>query len=90
MIVIKYVLRIELRMSPDELREGDDAIHGEEAYVFGLPLTSDNQANPPVPPPAPSQHLENGGIGAARESDTDSAETRDPNLNLGISGHNLP
>ena len=32
---IKYVLRIPLRMSEEELAIGDDAIHGEAAYVFG-------------------------------------------------------
>jgi Amt family ammonium transporter len=32
---IKYVLRIPLRMSDAELEIGDDAIHGEDAYVFG-------------------------------------------------------
>jgi Amt family ammonium transporter len=34
MCFIKYVLRIPLRMSEDELLAGDDAIHGEAAYVF--------------------------------------------------------
>jgi len=33
---IKYVLRIPLRMSPDVLAIGDDAIHGECAYVFDV------------------------------------------------------
>ena len=31
---IKYVCRIPLRMSEEELLIGDDAIHGEEAYCF--------------------------------------------------------
>jgi Amt family ammonium transporter len=35
MCFIKYVLRIPLRMSEAELEIGDDAVHGEEAYVFG-------------------------------------------------------
>jgi len=35
MLFIKYVLRIPLRMSEAELEVGDDAVHGEEAYVFG-------------------------------------------------------
>jgi len=35
MCFIKYVLRIPLRMSEDDLLAGDDAIHGEAAYVFG-------------------------------------------------------
>ena len=35
MCFIKYVLRIPLRMSEEELLLGDDAIHGEAAYVFG-------------------------------------------------------
>jgi Amt family ammonium transporter len=35
MCFIKYVLRIPLRMSEDELLAGDDAIHGEAAYVLG-------------------------------------------------------
>jgi hypothetical protein len=34
MCFIKYVLRIPLRMSEDELLAGDDAIHGEAAYVL--------------------------------------------------------
>lgn len=34
MCFIKYVLRIPLRMSEEELLIGDDAIHGEDAYCF--------------------------------------------------------
>lgn len=32
---IKFVLRIPLQMSEEQLAIGDDAIHGEAAYVFG-------------------------------------------------------
>ncbi|KAH8882573.1 ammonium transporter [Thozetella sp. PMI_491] len=35
MLFIKYVLRIPLRMSEEQLLLGDDAVHGEAAYVFG-------------------------------------------------------
>ena len=35
MIFIKYVLRVPLRMSEADLLLGDDAVHGEAAYVFG-------------------------------------------------------
>ena len=35
MLFIKYVLRIPLRMSEEDLLIGDDAIHGESAYTFG-------------------------------------------------------
>jgi len=35
MLFIKFVLRIPLRMSEDQLLIGDDAIHGEDAYAFG-------------------------------------------------------
>ena len=36
---IKYVLRVPLKFDDATLRVGDDAIHGEEAYVFdGLRL----------------------------------------------------
>lgn len=35
MLFIKYVCRIPLRMAEEDLLKGDDAIHGEEAYVFG-------------------------------------------------------
>ena len=35
MAFIKYVLRIPLRMSDENLMIGDYATHGEEAYVFG-------------------------------------------------------
>ena len=35
MMFIKYVLRIPLRMSEENLITGDYATHGEEAYVFG-------------------------------------------------------
>jgi len=35
MCFIKYVLRVPLRMSEAELLAGDDAIHGEAAYVLG-------------------------------------------------------
>ncbi|TQB75730.1 hypothetical protein MPDQ_002030 [Monascus purpureus] len=34
MLFIKYVLRIPLRMSEDDLLVGDDAVHGEEAYAL--------------------------------------------------------
>lgn len=34
MLFIKYVLRIPLRMTEEELLIGDEAIHGEEAYCF--------------------------------------------------------
>jgi ammonium transporter, Amt family len=34
MMFIKYVCRIPLRMSEEEMLIGDDAIHGEEAYCF--------------------------------------------------------
>lgn len=34
MMFIKYVLRIPLRMSDEDLLIGDDAVHGEEAYYF--------------------------------------------------------
>lgn len=35
MCFIKYVLRVPLRMSEEQLLVGDDMIHGEAAYVFG-------------------------------------------------------
>jgi Amt family ammonium transporter len=35
MCFIKYVLRIPLRMSEEQLLAGDDMIHGEAAYVLG-------------------------------------------------------
>jgi Amt family ammonium transporter len=35
MLFIKYVLRVPLRMSEEELLAGDDMIHGEAAYVMG-------------------------------------------------------
>lgn len=35
MCFIKYVLRIPLRMSEDELLAGSDMIHGEAPYVLG-------------------------------------------------------
>lgn len=35
MLFIKHVLRIPLRMKEEDLLLGDDAVHGEEAYVFG-------------------------------------------------------
>lgn len=35
LLFIKHVLRIPLRMSEEQLLEGDDAIHGEAAYTFG-------------------------------------------------------
>ena len=49
MLFIKYVLRIPLRMTEEELLIGDDAIHGEEAYCFsddvtGLVPTQSTQA----------------------------------------------
>jgi Amt family ammonium transporter len=35
MCFIKYVLRIPLRMTEEQLLAGDDIIHGEAAYVLG-------------------------------------------------------
>lgn len=35
MLFIKYVLRVPLRMSEEQLLIGDDAVHGEDAYAFG-------------------------------------------------------
>jgi Amt family ammonium transporter len=35
LLFIKHVLRIPLKMSEEQLAIGDDAIHGEDAYVFG-------------------------------------------------------
>jgi len=35
LLFIKHVLRIPLRMSEEDLLIGDDAVHGEDAYVFG-------------------------------------------------------
>ena len=35
MAFIKYILRIPLRFSEEQLAVGDYAMHGEEAYVFG-------------------------------------------------------
>ena len=35
MMFIKYVLRVPLRFSDEQLAIGDYAMHGEEAYVFG-------------------------------------------------------
>lgn len=38
LLFIQHVLRIPLRMSEEQLRIGDDAIHGEEAYAFDLEI----------------------------------------------------
>jgi Amt family ammonium transporter len=69
MLFIKYVLRIQLRMSPEELAIGDDAIHGEEAYVFGIPGAGGGN---PAAPPRTTEDVENGGIGGNNVSDTES------------------
>ena len=39
-MVIKYVLRIKLRLTDEELEIGDVAVHGEEAYPLEESLTS--------------------------------------------------
>jgi Amt family ammonium transporter len=39
-MVIKYVLRIKLRLPDDQLEIGDVAVHGEEAYPIEDTLTS--------------------------------------------------
>jgi len=48
MLFIRFVLRIPLRMSDEELLVGDDAIHGEDAYAFGETQRSllDPERNP--------------------------------------------
>ena len=35
LLFIRFVLRVPLRMSDEELLVGDDAVHGEDAYAFG-------------------------------------------------------
>lgn len=40
---IKYILRIPLRMSEQQLLVGDDAIHGESAYVFDFEANVDGE-----------------------------------------------
>jgi len=44
MLFIKFVLRIPLRMSEENLLIGDDAIHGEDAYAFG-DVSASHQVN---------------------------------------------
>jgi hypothetical protein len=49
---IKYVLRIKLRLSDEELAVGDVAVHGEEAYpaeeiyTTRLSATAEAEASP--------------------------------------------
>jgi len=45
LLFIKFVLRVPLRMSEEDLLVGDDAIHGEEAYVFGDALHPPSQSD---------------------------------------------
>ena len=35
LLFIRFVLRVPLRMSEEQLLIGDDAVHGEDAYAFG-------------------------------------------------------
>lgn len=35
LLFIRFVLRVPLRMSEEDLLVGDDAVHGEDAYAFG-------------------------------------------------------
>jgi Amt family ammonium transporter len=35
LLFIKYVCRVPLRMTEEQLMVGDDAVHGEDAYAFG-------------------------------------------------------
>jgi Amt family ammonium transporter len=39
MCFIKYVCRVPLRMSEEQLLAGDNSIHGESAYVLGPYVT---------------------------------------------------
>jgi len=59
MIFIKYVCRVNLRMSDEDCLIGDDAVHGESAYTFGDDIdistlhgksSNDLEANPQTPP----------------------------------------
>ena len=50
---IKYVLRMRLRMSDDELQVGDVAVHGEEAYPVEEGLSARSVAAP-VPATVPA------------------------------------
>lgn len=46
LLFIKYVLRIPLRMSEEQLAIGDDAIHGEVAYSFDFDVEVGTQRAP--------------------------------------------
>ncbi|KAF2148608.1 ammonium transporter [Myriangium duriaei CBS 260.36] len=48
MLFIKYVCRIPLRMSEEDMLIGDDAIHGETAYCFFDNELSDTVSGPQV------------------------------------------
>jgi ammonium transporter, Amt family len=41
LLFIKYVCRVPLRMSEEQLMIGDDAVHGEDAYSFGPDIHPD-------------------------------------------------
>jgi hypothetical protein len=55
---IKYVLRIKLRLTDEELAIGDVAIHGEEAYpaeeiyTTRLSVTAEAEASPTTEEPS--------------------------------------
>jgi hypothetical protein len=65
MLVIKYVLRVPLRMSDEMLLIGDDAAHGEEAYCFSdFPENAEvtqGQAQPDLEVGVPLPGKDNGG-----------------------------
>jgi Amt family ammonium transporter len=74
MAFIKYVLRVPLRMSDEELEAGDDMIHGEAAYVLG--------------PCEAHEHLLAGNY--IKRSETGPGELSMGGVTMGHDPHNLP
>jgi Amt family ammonium transporter len=83
MMFIKYVCRVRLRMSEEDMLIGDDAIHGEEAYCF-----SDDVVG--VVPTQAAQHRAE--MRMSHDLDgkrTDFIEGQDIERNAGLSGSSI-
>ena len=79
MAFIKYVLRIPLRLSEEELLAGSQLIHNEEPYDF-------ESFEPHVQPPAP-HYIKRSEIGPSESGASAVIVGQDPKVNNGSVGN---
>jgi ammonium transporter, Amt family len=76
LVFIRYVLRIPLRMTEEQLLVGDDFVHGEDAYCFtddplldteGITASGDLESATPPGKSSTGNNGETGEVGTAKE-----------------------